>query len=295
MKFTSISGLLILLVFQLPALGQSTHTRVLRSGAVFSSAQYSVPVSYVGEFQSVSGAKGGQALLRLLPSPRIPGSYDLVFSLPSAEIYAITGQRALQPRESITLGLRCKPGVRVIRFTGMDSAIFGGDCHLVTVGVKEKVVAKTCDFNGQQIADGKSVLAYSSSAVEAPKSCVSSSQVRYCRDGQLTGSFSYSSCTVSVTRPPVMPRPALCSFNGRSIPNGGAVVAYESGSATLPQRCQIQVRNCRDGQLTGSFGYGSCIQVAPTVQSSPPSPRAPANTSPPPPAETQRMRFQYLR
>lgn len=50
-----------------------------------------------------------------------------------------------------------------------------------------------CTFNGQSVASGASITAYSSSTVAAGQTCVS--QGRTCNNGTLSGSYMYATCT----------------------------------------------------------------------------------------------------
>jgi hypothetical protein len=54
--------------------------------------------------------------------------------------------------------------------------------------------AASCTFNGETIASGSSVTAYMASSVPAGQSCVS--QVRTCNSGTLSGSYTFSSCSI---------------------------------------------------------------------------------------------------
>lgn len=57
--------------------------------------------------------------------------------------------------------------------------------------------------------------------------------------------------------------PKDCSFNGKTVPHGQSVVAFENNSVAYGSVCQSEVRVCNDGNLGGSFGYGSCSQGQP--------------------------------
>ena len=52
----------------------------------------------------------------------------------------------------------------------------------------------TCSFSGQTVSSGSSVLAYQSASVPAGQACVS--QNRTCTNGQLSGNYAFSSCSV---------------------------------------------------------------------------------------------------
>lgn len=57
------------------------------------------------------------------------------------------------------------------------------------------VLERSCTFNGQEIANTSSVIAYQQSTVSSPMTCVS--ETRICSGGVLSGSYTNSSCTVS--------------------------------------------------------------------------------------------------
>jgi len=69
----------------------------------------------------------------------------------------------------------------------------GGGCyHKPSSGT---VAPASCSFNGQSIAHGSPVTAFLAATVPSGSSCTS--QVRTCNNGTLSGSYTYSSCTVS--------------------------------------------------------------------------------------------------
>ncbi len=72
---------------------------------------------------------------------------------------------------------------------------------------------QSCSFNGQTIAHGATVTAFQSAS---SASCVS--QIRTCQNGSLSGSYSFTSCTVTATppNPPVTPPAGTACLN---IPN----------------------------------------------------------------------------
>lgn len=110
----------------------------------------------------------------------------------------------------------------------------------------------SCSFNGQVIAHGAQVSAYSSISVPFGQSCSSVMQYRTCSNGALSGgaNYSYSSCQVQA--------PKTCVFNGQNIAHGGSVAAYSTASVTEPATCSSQTRTCNDGNLSGSYAYPSC-------------------------------------
>ncbi len=53
-----------------------------------------------------------------------------------------------------------------------------------------------------------------------------------------------------------------CIFSGGTVPNGGSVVAYQNESVQQGLLCSSQTRNCKEGDLDGSFEYPSCVVEA---------------------------------
>lgn len=121
---------------------------------------------------------------------------------------------------------------------------------------------KSCTWNGQTIPNGATVTAYQYDTVPAGSGCAA--QLRGCTDGTLSGTYQYASCTVAPYK--------SCTFNGKTIPNGGAVTAYENSSVPAGKSCVTQLRGCGDGTLSGTYQYASCsVAAAPVVQTPPPS------------------------
>ncbi len=116
----------------------------------------------------------------------------------------------------------------------------------------------SCSFNGQSIAHGQSVTGFLSSTVSYGSSC--SSETRTCNNGTLTGSYNYSSCSVSTA--------SACYFNGQTVPHGGSVYAYASSSVPYGYSCSGEYRTCNNGSLSGSYGTSSCTVQTPSCPSS---------------------------
>lgn len=106
----------------------------------------------------------------------------------------------------------------------------------------------SCLFNGQTIAHGQSVTAYSASTVPFGSSCQST--LRTCNNGTLSGSGSFASCAPDA--------PASCIFNGQTIAHGQSVTAYQSATVPYGQTCAAQTRTCNNGSLSGSYGAPGC-------------------------------------
>jgi hypothetical protein len=110
-----------------------------------------------------------------------------------------------------------------------------------------------CVFNGRLVSNGSSVRTYIASSVPYGDKC--EYQDRLCTSGVLSGSYTSTSCT---TLPP-----ASCTFDGKTIPHGARVTAYQSASVPAGQRCVSENRLCLNGTLTGSFVNSTCAVLAP--------------------------------
>ena len=112
-----------------------------------------------------------------------------------------------------------------------------------------------CLFNGEIVKGGQSITAYLASTVTASESC--QPEKRTCQDGQLSGSYLYSSCTPDA--------PRSCLFDGRTIPHGQAVTAFLASTTPYGQACRSQQRVCNDGSLSGTYNYSSCVMDGPAA------------------------------
>ncbi len=111
----------------------------------------------------------------------------------------------------------------------------------------------SCNFNGQTIAHGENVVAYSSSSVAYGQSCAQ--QTRTCNNGALSGTYAYHTCFVR--------DPVACTFNGQTVAHGGSVYAYATSSVPDGQVCQGQTRYCSNGVLSGSYSQRTCTVLPP--------------------------------
>lgn len=111
----------------------------------------------------------------------------------------------------------------------------------------------SCSFNGMTIASGATVVAYPVGSVAHGQTC--SSETRTCLNGQLSGSAQFGSCTVNT--------PQACLFNGQTVPHDALIPAYQTSSVAFGSACKVENRKCVDGQLTGSYTYGSCTVNTP--------------------------------
>jgi hypothetical protein len=109
-------------------------------------------------------------------------------------------------------------------------------------------VEGSCQFNGQQYLEGESVEAFQNSSVPSGSECLS--QYRVCRGGVMTGSFNYMRCQSNVAKD--------CLFNGQNVMHGQAVQAYQNSTVAYGSNCIVETRLCQDGELSGSYNFGSC-------------------------------------
>ncbi len=113
----------------------------------------------------------------------------------------------------------------------------------------------SCLFNGQTLAHGQTVNAYSTSQVEFGQTCDSKLEQRICTDGTLSGSFKFANCNVD--------KPASCLFDGRTLAHGEKVTAFNVSQVPFGNTCDSQQRICSNGTLSGSFTNGSCTVASP--------------------------------
>ena len=100
--------------------------------------------------------------------------------------------------------------------------------------VPAAITYASCAFNGQTIAHGGSVTAYAASSVTSPNSCTA--QTRTCSNGTLSGSYSYSSCSVTAA-------PVVSSCNTNSAYCGGYGEALWYGSCDRGTYAGWKVQN----------------------------------------------------
>lgn len=113
-----------------------------------------------------------------------------------------------------------------------------------------------CTFNGMDVAHDGSIDAFLKLEVEWNENCNDPifSEERVCYDGQLSGSFTNSSC---------LKKQALsCDFDGKTVGHHEFVDAFEKLTYPFDGSCQTEQRYCEDGELiTGSYPYsGGCVK-----------------------------------
>ena len=119
---------------------------------------------------------------------------------------------------------------------------------------------RSCSFQRQTILSGGSITAFASAM---GNTCLS--ETRTCRNGELSGSYSYIACS-RIETPTPTPERASCLFNGQIIVSGASVTAYRNVSSLPGGTCELETRVCSDGELSGSFLQASCTALAATTQ-----------------------------
>jgi len=129
-----------------------------------------------------------------------------------------------------------------------------------------------CFFDGKSLESGTNVDAYQTSSV--PYGDVCTKELRSCQNGVLTGSFTFSNCTVN--------GPVSCLFNGKTIARGESVEAFLQSSVPSDQKCTKELRLCENGVLSGSFSNSTCTaadSTGPQIQELKAEPEYPAGGS----------------
>ena len=115
------------------------------------------------------------------------------------------------------------------------------------------VQAAKCLFNGNELADGQTVETFLSSSVPFGGSC--SAEMRTCKDGSLSGTYSFATCGVDV--------PLACLFNGQTIKHGDTIAAFTNSTVPFGKSCAPEMRVCDNGSLSGQASFASCEVGAP--------------------------------
>ncbi len=102
---------------------------------------------------------------------------------------------------------------------------------------------------GGTVASGASVTAYQTSSVPYGTSPVS--EQRTCTNGVLSGSYTFSSCTVG--------QPVACALPwGGTTANGTSVTAYKDATVPYGTAPVSEQRTCANGVLSGTYVNPSC-------------------------------------
>lgn len=107
---------------------------------------------------------------------------------------------------------------------------------------------QSCMFDGMVVPHGEVTSAFRDSAVPYGASCQLESRV--CNNGNLSGSYSFRSCSVGA--------PSACRFNGATVAHLGKVIGFQNSSVPYGQSCHSEERVCTNGSLSGSYNHASC-------------------------------------
>jgi hypothetical protein len=145
------------------------------------------------------------------------------------------------PSSTVPYGQTCQPQVETCTNGTLDGSNTALSCSVQPPA--------SCTFNGQSIADGTSVTAYSSQSVPYGGTC--QPETATCSNGvlPLDSGYTYTSCQVG--------SPASCSYNGQTIASGATVTGYMSSNVPYGQTCQSSTVTCTNGALSGTV-YPTC-------------------------------------
>lgn len=107
----------------------------------------------------------------------------------------------------------------------------------------------SCLFNGVQIPNGQSIVAFEGSTAASGSTC--KQETRICTAGALSGSFTFATCNSTGLK--------SCLFNGKTIAHGQSVTAFDASSVAAGATCSQQARLCNDGVLSGSYAFEACV------------------------------------
>lgn len=150
------------------------------------------------------------------------------------------GSVTASQNSTVSIGSSCVDETRVCDNGKLSGSYAFGSCAVGTPA--------SCLYNGQTMVDGAGVDAYLNSTVNFGSVC--DKETRICKNGTLSGSFAYGSCVVGA--------PASCLFNGQTITHGSSVIASQSSTVAFGSACISENRICTNGELSGSYEYGSC-------------------------------------
>ena len=114
----------------------------------------------------------------------------------------------------------------------------------------EQVAPDNCSFNEQLVEHQSSVTAWQTSSVPHGNTCAS--QERICTNGQLSGSYSFSSCGTAA--------PDNCSAAdyGQFVQHNTSEQFWQTATVPYGSSCQPQDRFCNNGTLSGSYTFAAC-------------------------------------
>ena len=133
---------------------------------------------------------------------------------------------------------------------------------------KKAVCAPTgkayCKVGSTYVADTKTITTYSQAVAPFGATCDQYDQVRTCKNGTLSGSFTNVSCKVQ--------EGSACAVNGGSIAHTASATLFSDDSPSAGHTCAMnsQVRTCFNGNLSGNdaFVFKSCSDTIALSQNS---------------------------
>jgi hypothetical protein len=102
---------------------------------------------------------------------------------------------------------------------------------------------------GAHVTEGGTVVAYLMPQAAPGSQCLS--ETRVCVNGMLTGSYQHMSCLEDLG----------CQTSFGYIPNGGSVTAYLNPIEQGGNKCQLEIRICTAGILSGSYLNIFCSEI----------------------------------
>lgn len=106
-----------------------------------------------------------------------------------------------------------------------------------------------CTFNGTPVANGASVTAYQTSSVPFGNTCAQ--EQRTCTSGSLSGSFTFSSCTVDAGS-------NCAAVDGVALNHTQSATFYLRPCEDAGNTCSGQARTCTNGSLSGTYTNATC-------------------------------------
>lgn len=207
--------------------------------------------AYLNSSSSVVGGSCISETRTCLETGELTGSYQYGFcnSLVGAESCLFNG-RTIPHGSNIIAYLNssansgCVSQMRIC-----DNGILSGNYEFASC----EPSYSSCLFNGMTLGHGQAIYANETSSVSFGQTCERVKRV--CIDGVLSGSASYSSCTVGSARG--------CVINGRTINHNQSIRVFQSSSVASGQVCVSEQRTCVNGYLNGSYINFSCEVNAP--------------------------------
>lgn len=168
-----------------PSAGSALTYTLYCSGSMYGSVSRSITVTVDNPTPSCS--------ISLSPNPINEGSSStLSWSSSNASSFYIQNVGYVSASGSAT--------VSPSETTSYAGSVTGTGGSASCTGDSNLVVNQSCPFAGSSVTHGQSVTAYLES--ELPYGSTCSSETRTCSDGTLSGTYQYSSCTVSEVPPP---------------------------------------------------------------------------------------------